>query len=200
MDPNQPAAFTPKTNKWKITAIILIVISVLLTGLSTFLLIEKLNQKDDPEITEENSNDEDQSSSNDSGSELPTYAYLVVAEWGVKFQIPDGLYNVNYYTLQSASAGSGMIFSANGFTSDPYYTNSVNYCDMGSLIQFTDEAVSNTPSDTDVMFYTEEERDNAIKIGDYYYSYNTYGSPQACDNSTNTALVKQMLSNIEPIE
>jgi hypothetical protein len=71
---------------------------------------------------------------------------------------------------------------------------------MGSLIQFTDEAVSNTPSDTDVMFYTEEERDNAIKIGDYYYSYNTYGSPQACDNSTNTALVKQMLSNIEPIE
>lgn len=104
MEPNPPMLIEqPKTsNKWKITAIIFIVLSVLLIGLSTFLLIDKLNNKDEKEQAEtcqENKTDEE----NEDSEEVNTFA---ISEWNIEFTIPDSLTDIRY-VIENAPDYSG---------------------------------------------------------------------------------------------
>ena len=198
MPPNTPtSSFTQPTkisNPWKITAIALIILTSILISFSAFLLIEKLDNKTAQENT--SNPDSENTTPLDDDKTPPTYAFAVVQEWNVKFKIPDGLFNVNYSTHQGS--GNGKYFAANGFHVDAFQTDDANFCIMGSLHRFSDNDIKD-PSDP-FAIYTEKDKENAIKLGDYYYIYLTHESPQACDNAKNTALIKQMLSTPQSIE
>ena len=109
---------TPK-NKWKITTIALLIISLLLAGLSGFLVIEKFNGKDDQKTGDndnKNTNDEnnDEKTNNTTTPDttapnIPKQAiyiadgYLYVHPVGQKFKLSDKYKLYSYRVIQSGA-------------------------------------------------------------------------------------------------
>jgi len=171
--------------------IAIVALGVLLLGAVGYIICEKTIWKQKCEVEYGNGGEGDNGEDTSSGvvgDESPSYAFFAVERWGVKFRIPDGLFDIVSYPLQAS--GDGEEFSANGYS--PHYdvANGGEICSMGMLMRFSDN--------TTYPVYTEEDKTNAVKVGDYYFLYSTSWDP--CDDTTGITLMKQMLSNPEPMQ
>jgi len=85
-------------NGWKLTAIILIAVSVILAGTTTWFVIQSARkQADNDESSQTDSTPPDGDDPASGPDEpIPSDMYLVVSEWGLKFKIPTGFTELSY--------------------------------------------------------------------------------------------------------
>ena len=157
-------------NVWKPIAIVAISVSVILLGLSIFLLVQNSNQRaqinsqndksDVSDQTEDNTNVDKKPDTDISDNSQTSTDYLVIEEWGVKFKIPEGL-------------------------QDPIYSYSLD--DHGGYITVTTlafnaercQALGELTHSADPNFFKENggpNRSPDFHFDGYYYFY---GSPQS---------------------
>ncbi|MDR1410521.1 MAG: hypothetical protein LBJ12_09765 [Oscillospiraceae bacterium] len=88
-------------NGWKFAAIILIILTVILSGTTTWSIIQ-INEKDNETVQAEKSTGNDSSEEsktedhNDASDIEIATRYLTVTEWGVRFPIPDAFSELEY--------------------------------------------------------------------------------------------------------
>ena len=176
----------------KILAIILGVLVLGLACLSIVLLMKKDGERaTKSESVGENSEVEDELGEVDDEVEdilSPTYSYFHVERWGVKFKIPNGLFNVNSYQHQMSGDSEG--FAANGLLINP---GGINSCDFGGLVRWT------SASEGAGWDINDEIQESAVKVGDFYFSYLMPGGSRSSmdclsENARTIELIKQMLS------
>ena len=102
MENNPTTQYQPK-NTWKIAAISLIVLAVILAGTTSLFAVksaQKQNELNDVknQISQNDGKDEN---GNSTGSETETpeqdnRRYLTITEWGVKFEIPEEFSDLSY--------------------------------------------------------------------------------------------------------
>lgn len=187
----------PRGKGWKVTAIILIVLSVVLAAATGYLAWKFLDQKTEIENLQSNITQvkneldnlkESQAADDDSDTADNVSNYLVVKEWGIKFQIPDGLSGVSYHM-------------ENGYL---YFSSSkvMENCFIGAVARYTE-------SQYDVAIATDGPGPghliNLWPIDGYHF---TYTSPQSVcsDNQSEVdievaqaKLVQQMVDSLQAI-
>ena len=89
------------SNKWKASAIMLIVVSVILAGTTTLFAAHNIPKTaETPQEDNENNTDqayeEENSDNKNTSDNNSNVRYLIVAEWGLKFQIPDEISELSY--------------------------------------------------------------------------------------------------------
>ena len=124
------------SNKWKVAAIILIAVSVILAGATTVLAVK--NGKKDPTNSSITGEDtpcitklpEDNNTSNTGGGEIANARYLTVSEWGLRFQIPEEFSELTYeiatYEAAEVLTFKGTFKLLGGYDTMPIDNNKLN--------------------------------------------------------------------------
>jgi len=165
MEPNPPATtMPPKTPKiWKTTAIISVAIAVPLIALSTFLIVDKINHKNNTTDQDDTSQTNDIGDGEEEEEEIGTF---FIPEWNIKFTIPDSLIDIRYVIASNEyitnDAGTAYLIGRPSDGSLPYPPN------VNSRIK--DEplaAIYRSTSSTQIVF--DDFVVQGKPIGDYYF-------------------------------
>lgn len=107
----QDIQITPKkvSRKWKITAVIAIFLTLIFAAAAAFLVYWCSEQKTEIEnlktaISQMIQGEEGQADS-DETADATKNNYLVVDEWGIKFELPEGLNDITYRIENSGGVG-----------------------------------------------------------------------------------------------
>ncbi|MDR1033016.1 MAG: hypothetical protein LBL84_03345 [Candidatus Nomurabacteria bacterium] len=204
---NQPAVIINNRkprNKWKITAIIFIIIALVAACGAVFFLIrsnglngelsdaKKKNDANTRVISE--LNDKLAKSEEDSGTtgEGTNKGYLVVTEWGIKFKIPEGLSDVQYVIAD------GQLRFGESYAESKGCKISDGSGAYGYILRSTS---SKQAANLDDTTGTRGSLLGTQAVGGYYYFYN---NPQdSCDGSQkvsdNLSLMKQMIDTLQKV-
>jgi len=161
-DPSAPITQPETPNKWKITAIIFIVLSILLVGLSTFLVVDKLSskndEKDQPDTSQENGN-QTNTEENEEISNIFT-----IPEWNIQFTIPDTITDIRY-VIASNEHSDG---NDNAYLVARPSDNSLQYpSDISARIK--DEALAILTRSTSSTQIKLDITVEGKRIGNYYF-------------------------------
>jgi hypothetical protein len=156
----------PQTkNIWKITAIISIIVAVAFaTSTAIFAVRGEKSQGNNISISNETS----ESTTNNSNStesetiEIDADRYLVIEEWGIKYRIPDTIYDIRYSVdgdnlrFYPTRLNEPLVFGATMADNDAIYS-------IDGFMNCLLVSVSRS------NIQTNEVGIDGIKLGDYYY-------------------------------
>jgi len=196
-------------SKWKIAAIILIAVSVILAGATTVLAVQNGKKKSvNSSIAEEGtsctmelpeSNDNDP---NTGGGEITGTRYLTVSEWDLKFQIPEEFselsYEITTYRAAAVLTFKGTFKLLDGYDTPPIDNNKLN--EIGAKWV----SISRFNQDNDTCKQGEQCSQKHLISRDGYNFYYDQGLRHFLENSTysfsvNVAnyLLERMIVNTE---
>ena len=189
MDDQKPIIIGRGNKKWKATAIIMIVLAIIFAGASGFFIWRFFDQKAEidnlnSEISQIKPESDDGQATKDDGENTKDN-WLVVDQWGIKFEIPSGLYDVKY-EIENRDDGSYLYFSSKQM--DEKCDAGTASGSIGAMGRYTTEEYYNISSEMPSV----GARVNVRPIDGYIF---TYSHPQAtcsADEATQALQTEQI--------